>query len=184
VIELGFDLPRKKERNVTQTSHKIEHENTLIAKITYGMYTPAYTGAQDTCLLHTTLAAKMHIHPRKYARATVQHPLRHAKHCGPSCNLSSAQETARIHDSLWCSCSVLSHRYHLNVCDCAGPIQFVYGSHSPFATEESILYKNSMFNIFAGLRKSSCRSRLTKERKHDPLRCDMFIYTTSCGRVQ
>jgi len=32
-------------------------------KNTGGMYTPACTSAQDTCFVHTTLTAKMHIHP-------------------------------------------------------------------------------------------------------------------------
>ena len=44
---------------------------------------------------------KMHVHPRKHARATLQQILRHSNHCCPSCNLSSAQETARIHTSPW-----------------------------------------------------------------------------------
>jgi len=42
----------------------------------------------------------MHIHPRKHSRATVQQLLRHANHCGQSCNLS-AQETIGIHASPW-----------------------------------------------------------------------------------
>ena len=41
-------------------------------KNTCAMYTPACTGAQDSCLVHTTLTAKMHIHTRQHARATVQ----------------------------------------------------------------------------------------------------------------
>ena len=57
-------------------------------KNTCGIYTPACTGAQDTCLVHTTLTAKMHIHPRKHVRAAVQQPLRHANHCSPSCKLN------------------------------------------------------------------------------------------------
>jgi len=44
-------------------------------KNTCGMYTPARTDAQDTCLVHITHTAKMHIHPRKQARVTVQQPL-------------------------------------------------------------------------------------------------------------
>ena len=41
-------------------------------KNTCGLYTPAYTGAQGTYSVHTTLSAKVHIHPRKHACATVQ----------------------------------------------------------------------------------------------------------------
>jgi len=74
-------------------------------KNTCGMYTPACTGAQDTCLVHTTLTAKTHIHPRKHTRATVQQCRCHANHCNLSCNLSSAQEIARFHNSPCCSCS-------------------------------------------------------------------------------
>jgi len=40
-------------------------------KDTSEIYTPACTGAQDTCLVHTALTAKIHIHPHKLARATV-----------------------------------------------------------------------------------------------------------------
>jgi len=68
-------------------------------KNTCGMYTPACTGAQNTCLVHTTLTANTHIHPHKYARATVQQPLHHANDCNSSSNLISAQESARIHAS-------------------------------------------------------------------------------------
>jgi len=46
-----------------------------------------------------TQRKKMHIHPRKHARVTVQQLLRHANHCNQSWNLSSAQETIRIHAS-------------------------------------------------------------------------------------
>jgi len=59
------------------------------------------TGSQDTYLVLSTLNTKMHIHPRKHARVTVQHLLRHANHCDRSCKLSSAQETVSIHDSPW-----------------------------------------------------------------------------------
>ena len=51
--------------------------------------------------MHTTLSAKIHIHPRKHARVTVQQLLRHANNCNQYRNLSSAQETVRIHASLW-----------------------------------------------------------------------------------
>jgi len=45
-------------------------------KNTCGMYTPACTGVQDNCLVHTTLTANMHIHPRKHASAMAQQTLR------------------------------------------------------------------------------------------------------------
>ena len=77
-------------------------------KNTCGIHTPAGTGAQGTCLVHTTLTAEMHIHLRKHARATLQQPLRHANHCDPSCILSSAQEIARIHASSWRSRSCVA----------------------------------------------------------------------------
>jgi len=69
--------------------------------ITCGMCTPACTGAQDICLVHTTFTAKMHIHLCKHVRATVQQCRRHANHCGLYCNLSSTQETVRFHSSPW-----------------------------------------------------------------------------------
>jgi len=50
-------------------------------------------------LVHTTLTAKMRIHTRKHACATVQQLLCHANHCDPSCNLSSAKETVSVHAS-------------------------------------------------------------------------------------
>ena len=71
---------------------------------------------------------KMHVHLRKPASATVQQILRHANHCNPSCNLSSAQEIARIHANPLCR-AALSHRHHLIIRLGPGPIQFVYGSH-------------------------------------------------------
>jgi len=70
-------------------------------KNTCGMNTPACTGVQDTCLVHTTLTSKIHIHPCKHARATVQQCLHYANHCDLSYNLSSVQETARFHNSPW-----------------------------------------------------------------------------------
>jgi len=58
---------------------------------------------------------KMHIHPRKHVRVTVQQLLRYANlgHCDQSCNLSSVQESAtgRIHAR-----SALSHKHHLIIC--------------------------------------------------------------------
>jgi len=57
-------------------------------KNTCGMYTSACAGDQDTCLVQTTLTAKMHIHPRKYARVMLQQCLRHANQCDLTCNLT------------------------------------------------------------------------------------------------
>jgi len=97
-----------------------------------GMYTPACTSAQDTCLVHTTITAKMHMHPRKHACATLQQLLHHGNHCDLSCNFSSAQDSVRIHVSLWCTAvaDALSHGHLLIIRVSAGPNQFVYGSHS------------------------------------------------------
>jgi len=43
------------------------------------------------------------IQPRKDARATVQQLLCYANHCNTSCNVSTAQDTVRIHASPWSS---------------------------------------------------------------------------------
>ena len=77
-------------------------------KNTFVMYTPACPGAQETCLVHSTLTAKMHVHPRKHARATAQQCLHPANRCDLSCNLSSAQETAKFHNSLCRSSSCVA----------------------------------------------------------------------------
>jgi len=112
---------------------------------TCGMYrdTPACTGAQETCSMHTRLNAKMHIHPHKHARAMVLHFLRHVIHCNPSCNLSSVQKTARIHARPWRSCSCVaaqaSSQWSSALVRARGLIQFVYGSHLPLAAWENIL---------------------------------------------
>jgi len=94
---------------------------------------PACTGDQETCLVHTTLTAKMHIHLRKHARATVQQTLRHANHCEPSCNLSSAR-LKRLPESMatrhGAAAAAFPYRNHLILCLGAGPIQFVYDMHS------------------------------------------------------
>jgi hypothetical protein len=64
---------------------------------------------------------KMHVHPGKHARATVQQILCLGNHCDLSeaCNLSSAQETIRIHASLWRSLSCVvtqASSYHPHWC--------------------------------------------------------------------
>ena len=75
-------------------------------KNTCRMCTPACTCAQGTCLVHT---AKMHIHPRKHARATVQQCFCHTNNCNLFCNLSSARrETVRFHNSPWRSRSCVA----------------------------------------------------------------------------
>ena len=117
-----------------------------------GMYTPACTGAQNMGSVYTTLtaAAKMQIHLRKHARAMVQQCFRHVNHCDLSCNLSSAQETARFHNSPWRSRICVSTQASSDHTPWCGPhpvcILFAFvlvcrGDHPP---------QNSISTIFAG----------------------------------
>jgi hypothetical protein len=119
-------------------------------KNTCGMDTPTCTGAQDPWLVHTMPTAKMHIRPRKHARATVQQCLRHANHCDLSCNLSSAQETTRFHNSPWCSRSCVATQASSDHTPWCGPhpvcLSFAFalgrrGDYSP---------QNSVSTILAG----------------------------------
>jgi len=116
-------------------------------KNTCGMYIPACTGAQDTCLVHTTLTTKMHIHPRKHARATVQQPLRHANYCDSSCNLSSAQETARIRRSGSCVATQASS----NNPPLCGPHPVCLLFRLALGRRGDHPQQNSTSNIFAGV---------------------------------
>jgi len=54
-----------------------------------------------TTTVHTTLTAKMHTHLCKHVCVMVQQLCHHGNHCDPSCNLSAAWDTVRIHASPW-----------------------------------------------------------------------------------
>jgi len=103
------------------------------------IYTPACTGAQDTCLVYTSLTAKMHIHPRKHARATVQQSLRHENACNTSSNWALPKKLPESTPAHGVEKVVLSHRHHMIIRLVAGPILFVHPSHSPLAATEIIL---------------------------------------------
>jgi len=81
--------PRVKNREDTRQCLYLANMYSDV-KITCGMYKPACTGAQDTCLVLTTLTAKTHMHPREHVCATVQQLVSHrGNDCDPSCNLTS-----------------------------------------------------------------------------------------------
>jgi len=78
-----------------------------------------------------------HAHTMWVQGSGLEQLLRQANHCNSSCNLSSAQETARVHASpWWCLCG-----HDVVICLNAGPIQFVYGSHSLRPLRKMILPK-------------------------------------------
>jgi len=94
------------------------------------MYTPACTGAYDTFLVHTTLSTKIHIHPRKLARATVQQLLRHANNWSNFAIWALPKKPSESTPAYGAVAAASSHRHYLIICLGAGPIQFFYGSHS------------------------------------------------------
>jgi len=153
---------------------------------TCGMYTPTCTGAQDTCSMHTRLTAKMHIHPHKHARAMVLQLLRHVIHCNPSCNLSSVQETARIHARPWRNCSCVatqaSSQSSSALVRARGLIQFVYGSQLPFGRLRKHP-RNSISTTFAGFSIMHLQSSSSKPLKIYTILLGGFssIHVSYCG---
>jgi len=82
--------------------------------------------------VHTMLTAKMHLHPRKHACATVQQLLCFAMQTIAThlANWSLPKKPSVSTPPYGAVAAALSHRHHKIICHGAGPIQFVCGSNS------------------------------------------------------